>query len=838
MTFSATLFCDTSDAQALFAGQELLSSLIEHGYRETTISSLNSLSSGAEKFRVIISRKSFLPAQEILNSENGQQVGQLQPQGYAFRKTTLNKRTTYWVIGADSTGTMYGGLDLAQAIKIDDLDSFIDSEYAPFIDQRGIKFNIPLDVRTPGYSDDGSSAWQNVAVMWDFEFWKEFLDDCARYHYNVLSLWNMHPFPSMIKVPEYPDVALDDVQINPGICAHANFSGADMCPENVLRAAITVKKMTIDEKIEYWKKVMEYGRDRGIIFYIFTWNIFTYGADGKHGITTAPGPETTDYFQKSVKTLLLTYPLLAGIGISSGENMQGEGSPWLWKAYGEGVLAAKADPSWPAGRKVRFIHRELLSNVSHILSAFSNYPDTLDFSFKYSQAHMYSSVRPTLLDKWLPSVPQGMKTWLTIRNDDFYMMRWGDPQYAREYLKNIPIASGKIAGFYMGPDGYIWGREFLSTEPQNPRQPVIKKMWYSFMIWGRLAYDNTIPNAKFIKILAYNFPEVNSENLFNAWSLVSNILPLVTRFKWSDSEWDGSWYPESGSRWTDKWQTIDDFIIQSPMDGTNLMSIKEYAANRHGSKTTPIEVAQEIKTWANSALKRVAAMDPGNNTELRLTIGDIRAMATLGNYYAEKILGATCKATGQKKSAIEHMQKAADYWRQYASIIGSQYVPQVLTRIGPTPVDVKALMGNVLDDIALAGGIARQISANSTSGNTMLNAEAAQITNGIFSSSIPGFTGTGYVELYADGTLDWEYKAPVKGKYLIEIRYSIEKGDIPVALSINGSIVDRFLSFWSTDNTWQIESRYVSLIAGINRVGITVSQKGAVVDHINIINNL
>jgi hypothetical protein len=33
----------------------------------------------------------------------------------------------------------------------------------------------------------------------------------ARHRYNVLSLWSLHPFPSLVKVPEFPDVALDDV---------------------------------------------------------------------------------------------------------------------------------------------------------------------------------------------------------------------------------------------------------------------------------------------------------------------------------------------------------------------------------------------------------------------------------------------------------------------------------------------------------------------------------------------------------------------------------------------------------------------------------------------------
>ena len=49
--------------------------------------------------------------------------------------------------------------------------------------------------------------------MWDLSFWQAYLDELARTRYNVLSLWNKHPFPSMVKVPDYPDVALEDVMI-------------------------------------------------------------------------------------------------------------------------------------------------------------------------------------------------------------------------------------------------------------------------------------------------------------------------------------------------------------------------------------------------------------------------------------------------------------------------------------------------------------------------------------------------------------------------------------------------------------------------------------------------
>jgi hypothetical protein len=132
-------------------------------------------------------------------------------ESYSISTRIEGTHTNYFVVGADAIGAMYGGLDIAEAIKLGTLGQLKDGEHAPFIERRGIKFNIPLDARTPSYSDAGDAAQQNIPEMWSMDFWRGFLDELARDRYDVLSLWNLHPFPSLVQVPEYPDVALDDV---------------------------------------------------------------------------------------------------------------------------------------------------------------------------------------------------------------------------------------------------------------------------------------------------------------------------------------------------------------------------------------------------------------------------------------------------------------------------------------------------------------------------------------------------------------------------------------------------------------------------------------------------
>lgn len=63
-----------------------------------------------------------------------------------------------------------------------------------------------------------------------------------------------------------------------------------------------VKKITINEKIEFWRKVMEYAHNRGIEVYWFTWNIFSFrwGNPGfaREFVLSIPEPEKIVGFYK------------------------------------------------------------------------------------------------------------------------------------------------------------------------------------------------------------------------------------------------------------------------------------------------------------------------------------------------------------------------------------------------------------------------------------------------------------------------------------------------------------------------------------------------------------
>jgi len=111
---------------------------------------------------------------------------------------------------------MYGALEVAEALNIDHGLTNVTNrqKLIPYLINRGIKFNIPLDKPLATYTEDlvspviMDSEQSNVAEMWAMAFWSRYLIEMARHRYNTLSLWNLCPFPSMVQVPEYPNAAL------------------------------------------------------------------------------------------------------------------------------------------------------------------------------------------------------------------------------------------------------------------------------------------------------------------------------------------------------------------------------------------------------------------------------------------------------------------------------------------------------------------------------------------------------------------------------------------------------------------------------------------------------
>ncbi len=638
------------------------------------------------------------------------------PQGYA-----LTRGADGWVLTGDATGCMYGLIDIARTAQAS--LPWPEGIHTPDIAERGIKFNIPLDARTPSYTDSGDSAWHNIPHMWEMDFWHTLLDDLAMNKYTAVSLWSLHPFPSLVRVPGYERVALEDVKRTKTTVVGATTAGLGMYGKRFAKDLETVHRMTMDDKIAFWREVMQYGADRGIDFYVITWNVFVYGTEHTdYGIDCdLTNPVTKEYFEKSVEALVRTYPLLRGIGITAGERMTVGWAPspdlrfdvqWLADTYGKGIQNAIAG----TGRPFRLIHRQHMSGAEEILSAYKDVDFEVDFSFKYSQAHMYSDVKPHFGDRFFASLPEGRKTWLTVRNDDLYMHRWGGVAFAREYLAKMP--HDVLRGFLMGPDGYTWGRDYLARAEEGcmPRRTVLDRQGYMMAIWGNLAYEGSLAPAYFHGILAERLGCSLEEaaRVYELCETVSLVIPLMNRMHWHD--FDFQHYPEANCSVSTTnhvahmggeviFHDVHDYIVTPAQPGMDYLGVREFCLmEKYGpavpdGKITPEAVAQELQSRAETAEARLAAFTRARG-EFAALLSDCRGLALLARFYAAKVetalavqravLGA---GSAQAARAMRCADTACQCWVDYATHIAKFYTPQRLTRFDGRFADPVALIG-------------------------------------------------------------------------------------------------------------------------------------------------
>ena len=686
------LYFDAATPQIAFAAGDIKAALEKQKHTVET-HGLDALATDSPGKKIILAIASDKTTASMLTAQGGKAVAKLGAQAYALR-TTTKPDLSYWVLGGDANGVMYGGFQIAENIRFEQFGGRYDSEESPAILRRGIKLNLPLDKNSATYfsaSKTSDSAKQAIPNVWDMTFWSAWFDEMARHRYNVVSVWNNHPFTSMLKMADYPDVAIQNV---------TGYDGY-------------TKVMSMDEKIDHWKKVMAYAHSRGFDFFLVNWNIWTDGATGKYGITedkekAATNEATIIYMRKCMTALLETYPDLDGFGVTEGEHMSDnddENSAFLGKTYGAGMAEyAKRHPE----RKLTFIHRWHMADFSHIKKNFAELmklPNvTFDMSYKYSKAHMYATPVPGWMnDSERKALREsGIKSWLTVRNDDFFFFNWGDPDFARTYLNGMRGQGDWFRGFYMGSDGFCPTRTFYSKNSVTQGLLEVQRQRYMFMLWGRLAYNPALPDAVFEKTLALQHPEVASDKLFAAWSKASRGLPKATELIHGTMRLDFHWWPEACQS-KDGFVTAAMFANAIPGKGSTLRSIADSAANKGGGQSS-YALADEIEADAKSALASVNAMNAQPNTELGVAINNIKSMSYLTIYYAHKIRGATWLKANDKEKAMDSLGTAYGWWMKYSNLMDSMFTGMKMQRSDELP-DWHFHDTSVLKEYTALGGV-------------------------------------------------------------------------------------------------------------------------------------
>ena len=140
--------------------------------------------------------------------------------------------------GADVRGAMYGGLDVAEQIRMNGPLSIKAKSEAPYLAVRAMKFNPPLKGNVYMSDEDlKNSAW-----FYDLEYWDRFMRTMAYDRYNALTFWSSHPYDQMVRLKKYPE-------------------------------ATTLSQDQLDKNIVFFHKLFQMAKNYGLDTYIVTWNI-------------------------------------------------------------------------------------------------------------------------------------------------------------------------------------------------------------------------------------------------------------------------------------------------------------------------------------------------------------------------------------------------------------------------------------------------------------------------------------------------------------------------------------------------------------------------------------
>ena len=582
------------------------------------------------------------------------------------------------VTGGNGAGIMYGLSNLKEQFA--NGNTVIEPvQESPRFEFRALKFNLPWSSYRNGEALD-----LHRETCRDTVFWRSFLDMMAENRFNKLTLWNLHPFNYLVKTKKYPEAN--------------GFSDTEM-----------------KEWESFWHSLFKMAKDRGIETYLINWNIFVspefakahnvaeYSIDNEYFTEKGDtSPIIKDYMAESVREVIDKYPNLTGLGITLGEGMGGmtaeEREEWLLDGYIQGMR--------DASRKVKFIHRVPLSAgkgsggstsasveqmTRRTLDTLSVAKGPINIELKFNWSHGLSTPYLAkvhggeLSDAYWNPMPENYRLAWMIRNEDVFVLRWGQPDFIRDHIKEN--GHPYVNGYFVGSETYIPAKDYITSLPNTSYRYAFDRQWMFYKTWGRLLYNPKTPDQVFIDAFDSRFPGYGKK-LFESQSQVSRV-PLIIATYW-DATWDHTLYSEgfiglaSGGM---KLLSIEQMIKKQPMD-PEYMGIEEFLAN--GSKqidgrTTPIQLADSINSFCSKALEDVEHIDTANNNDLLYEVSDIQTWAHLGIYFAEKLKAAVAYQQYLEsenkdflEQSIKDLEKATQHWHKVVEITSPIYDPMPL----------------------------------------------------------------------------------------------------------------------------------------------------------------
>ncbi len=600
--------------------------------------------------------------------------------------------------GGDSRGLIYGALEAREQLRNWVPASKVRARsHTPSLAFRGIKLNTPWDSYRPSSAID-----QHAATLHDLGFWEAYLDMMVENRFNAFTLWTMHPFTYMIRPKNFPEASK---------WTDAQFA----------------------EWQHLYHEIFRMAKERGLDTYVVFWSIFVSEEFEKAHNPNAKNfyphyyvdGDTSDvtkrYLRESVTQMLVEYPDLDGIGVSHGEGMGGmtplQRQQFVDEVYIAGALEAKKS------RPVKLIHRvpfssgltsgpgvsgdveKLTRTAMEKLGNQFDGPIWVEMKFNWSHGHSTPHLIKVhggkLGDTYFKPTPPNYKVVWQVRNEDFFALRWGSPDFVRAHIKE----NGRqkyVGGYFVGSETYIPALDYFTNSTERVDWKwAFQRQWLFYSVWGRLLYDPKTPDSVFAKQFQQRYFNVDGAAMQRAYALASRI-PLTAGQHLRLALGLHALRRRASSRCrakTTQYIGVDALINQPTLDPA-YVSVADFvkttlAGGTYGAdRITPLQLADLLERDCHEALNLVRRTDTKDNASLAYEVADIRAWGYLGLHLAEKLRGAVALATYRlkggdalKQSAAGHFGAALAAWKVLAAEMKPLYREMKLTHYNGNSFD-------------------------------------------------------------------------------------------------------------------------------------------------------
>lgn len=599
----------------------------------------------------------------------------IRDEGFVFK--WLPGHATVCLLYKDAIGLMYGLTEVRETWdRNHHLNELEDKLANPKLEYRIIKFNLPW---SPYRNHEASTLHDSTCR--DLKFWEKYLDMMVDNRFNVLSLWNIHPFPYLIRSKSFP--------------LANNFSDVEMKAWQ-----------------NFWKSLFKMAKVRGIQTFLVNWNIAVSPEFAKaYGVNEYSDLSDTVkmYTRESVTQVIDEYPDLTGIGVTLADWMgtfDEKMSPqqredWIEETFVAGMKTAS--------RPVKFIHRSVLAGDplamrSLLDRADLKQPALVEIKFNWSHGHSTPRLAIThdyhsgkLDDRFWNPNPANYKIQWMIRNEDFFILPWGQAEFIRTHIKaNTPEY---VNGYFIGSEGYIPAVDYYTADSvPTTWKYAFEKQWLFYTLWGRLLFNPELKDNEFEALMEKKYGKGNGINLFRATQLVSQMPLRLASFH--RSTWDYTLYaegfleaaPSNPNGFNDRsspFISIDELIHHETLDPM-MYTIPQFVNKTIHEQPlidtmiTPLELALSSEKDSRLALEGYMKWNKQKeDNEAGLTEWqDIATWAYLGLYFSDKLKAGVSLLTYRKLSkpadktkAINYLLSAKEHWLKVIALTKSRYKP-------------------------------------------------------------------------------------------------------------------------------------------------------------------